>query len=187
MMELVEGPTLSERIRQGAVPLDEALRIARQIADALEDAHEKGIVHRDLKPGNIILRPDGTVKVLDFGLAKVTDKTPSGAFEHSQSPTLDPVSRVGLVVGTAAYMPPEQARGKLVDKRADIWAFGVILYEMLTGERPFAGETVSDTLIEVATKELRWEPIPAQARRLLRRCLEKTPSAGCGTSAPSPA
>jgi serine/threonine protein kinase len=128
VMELVEGPTLSERIRQGAVPLDEALKIARQIAAALEDAHEKGIVHRDLKPGNIILRPDGTVKVLDFGLAKVIDKTPSGEhFEHSQSPTLDPVSRVGMVVGTAAYMPPEQARGKLVDKRADIWAFGVIL------------------------------------------------------------
>ena len=103
-------------------------------------------MHRDLKPGNIILRPDGTVKVLDFGLAKVTDKTPSSErFEHSQSPTLDPVSRVGLVVGTAAHMPPEQARGKLVDKRAEIWAFGVILYEMLTGERPFAGETVSDT------------------------------------------
>jgi serine/threonine protein kinase len=176
VMELVEGPTLSERIRQGAVPLDEALQIARQIAGALEDAHEKGIVHRDLKPGNIILRPDGTVKVLDFGLAKVTDKTPSGeVFEHSQSPTLDPVSRVGVVVGTAAYMPPEQARGKLVDKRADIWAFGVILYEMLTGERPFAGETVSETLIEVATKEPPLEAIPAQARRLLRRCLEKDP------------
>jgi serine/threonine protein kinase len=177
VMELVEGPTLSERIQQGAVPLEEALEIARQLADALEAAHEKGIVHRDLKPGNIILRPDGTVKVLDFGLAKLTDKTPSGEqFEHSQSPTLDPVSRVGMVVGTAAYMPPEQARGKLVDKRADIWAFGVILYEMLTGERPFEGETVSDTLIEVATKEPDWEPIPAQARRLLRRCLEKDPN-----------
>jgi len=176
VMELVDGPTLSERIRQGAVPLDEALQIARRVADALEAAHEKGIVHRDLKPGNIILRPDGTVKVLDFGLAKVPEKTPSGEhFEHSQSPTLDPVSRVGAVVGTAAYMPPEQARGKLVDKRADIWAFGVILYEMLTGERPFEGETVSDTLIEVATKEPRWEPIPARARRLLRRCLEKDP------------
>jgi serine/threonine protein kinase len=176
VMELVEGLTLSERIRHGAVPLDEALHIARQIAEALEAAHEKGVVHRDLKPSNVILRPDGTVKVLDFGLAKVADKTPSGErFEHSQSPTLDPVSRVGLVVGTAAYMPPEQARGKLVDKRADIWAFGVILYEMLTGERPFAGETVSDTLIEVATKEPTWEPIPAQVRRLLRRCLEKDP------------
>src|SRR5579862_5142386 len=149
VLELVDGPTLSERIRQGTVPLDETLDIARQLADALEAAHEKGIVHRDLKPGNVILRPDGAVKVLDFGLAKVTDKTPSGErFEHSQSPTLDPVSGMGSVVGTAAYMAPEQARGKLVDKRADIWAFGVILYEMLTGERPFAGETISDTLIE---------------------------------------
>jgi serine/threonine protein kinase len=175
VMELVEGPTLAERIRRGAIKLDEAVNIARQIADALEAAHYQGIVHRDLKPGNIILRADGTVKVLDFGLAKVRDKTPSGEFEHSQSPTLDPISRVGVVVGTAAYMPPEQARGKLVDKRADIWAFGVILYEMLTGERPFAGETVSDTLIEVATKEPRWEPIPAPAQRLLRRCLEKDP------------
>jgi eukaryotic-like serine/threonine-protein kinase len=176
VMELVEGPTLTEKIRQGAVPLDEALQIARQIADALEAAHEKGIVHRDLKPGNIILRPDGTVKVLDFGLAKVTGNPSSGErFDHSQSPTLDPVSRVGVVVGTAAYMPPEQARGKLVDKRADIWAFGVIVYEMLTGERLFAGETVSDTLIEVATKEPDWKRIPARARRLLRRCLEKDP------------
>jgi serine/threonine protein kinase len=176
VMELVEGATLSERIRKGAVPLEEALLIARQIAGALEDAHEKGIIHRDLKPGNIILRPDGTVKVLDFGLAKVPDNVASGdRFDHSQSPTLDPVSRVGVVVGTAAYMPPEQARGKFVDKRADIWAFGVILYEMLAGERPFAGETVSDTLIEVATKEPDWEPIPAQAQRLLHRCLEKDP------------
>src|SRR5580658_513556 len=139
VMELVEGPTLAEKIRQGAVPLDEALPIARQIADALEAAHEKGIVHRDLKPGNIILRPDGTMKVLDYGLAKVTSNPSSGErFDHSQSPTSDPVSRVGVVVGTAAYMPPGQARGKLVDKRADIWAFGVIVYEMLTGERLFA-------------------------------------------------
>src|SRR5579871_6772687 len=176
VMELVEGPTLSERIRHGALPPDEALRIARQIADALEAAHEKGIVHRDLKPGNIILRPDGTIKVLDFGLAKVTGSPLSGEpFEHSQSPTLDPVSRVGTVVGTAAYMPPEQARGKMVDKRADIWAFGVIVYEMLTGERPFAGETISDTLIEVATKDPDLERVPAAGRGLVKRCLEKDP------------
>ena len=176
VMELVEGPTLVERIRQGAVPLDEALQIARQIAGALEDAHEKGIIHRDLKPGNIILRPDGTVKVLDFGLAKVTGNPSSGErSEDSQGPTLDPISRVGVVFGTAAYMPPEQARGKLVDKRADIWAFGVILYEMLSGERPFAGETVSDTLIEVATKEPDWQRIPVQVRRMLQRCLAKAP------------
>jgi len=117
VMELVEGPTLSERIRQGAIPLKEALQIATQIAEALEAAHEKGIVHRDLKPGNIMLRRDGAVKVLDFGLARVTGNSSSGErFEHSQSPTLEPVSRVGMVVGTAAYMPPEQARGKPIDK-----------------------------------------------------------------------
>ena len=135
VMELVEGPTLADRIEQGPIPVEESLRIAKQICDALEYAHERGIVHRDLKPANVKVTTEGAVKVLDFGLAKVPDKTPSGEiFEHSQSPTLDPVSRVGMVVGTAAYMPPEQARGKLVDKRADIWAFGVILYEMLTGD-----------------------------------------------------
>ncbi len=176
VMELVEGPTLSERIQQGAVPLEEAVQIARQIAAALEDAHEKGIVHRDLKPGNIILRPDGTVKVLDFGLAKVAGNPSSvESPENSQSPTLDPASQVGGIVGTADYMPPEQARGKPVDKRADIWAFGAILYEMLSGERPFVGETVADTLIEVATKEPDWGRIPARAQRLVRRCLEKDP------------
>ena len=176
VMELVEGPTLAQRIKQGAVPLDEALKIARQIADALEAAHEKGIVHRDLKPGNIKLRPDGTVKVLDFGLAKVIGATESGEPpEDSPTLTVDATTRMGVVIGTAAYMPPEQARGKTVDKRADIWAFGVVLYEMLTGERLFEGDTVSDTLIEVATKEPRWERVPAQAQRLLRRCLEKDP------------
>ena len=176
VMELVEGPTLAERIKQGAVPLDEALKIARQIGDALEAAHEKGIVHRDLKPGNIKLRLDGTVKVLDFGLAKVTDTTASGErTEHSPTLTVDAATRVGVVIGTAAYMPPEQARGKPVDKRADIWAFGVVMYEMLTGERLFEGETVSDTLVEVATKEPNWERVPARTERLLRRCLEKDP------------
>jgi serine/threonine protein kinase len=176
VMELVEGPTLSERIKQGAVPLEEALGIAKQIAEALEAAHEKGIVHRDLKPGNIKIRPDGTVKVLDFGLAKVTETADSsGRTEHSPTLTLDAATRVGAILGTAAYMPPEQARGKPVDKRADIWAFGVVLYEMLTGERLFEGETVSDTLIEVATKEPKWERVPAKVQRLLRRCLEKDP------------
>jgi len=176
VMELVEGPTLAQRIKQGAVPLGEALKIARQIADALEAAHEKGIVHRDLKPGNIKLRPDGAVKVLDFGLAKVIGATESGEpTEQSPTLTVDAATRMGVVIGTAAYMSPEQARGKVVDKRADIWAFGVVLYEMLTGERLFEGETGSDTLIEVATKEPKWERIPAQARRLLRRCLERDP------------
>jgi serine/threonine protein kinase len=176
VMELVEGVTLADEISHKSMPLDEALHISKQIAGALEEAHEKGIVHRDLKPGNIILRPDGTVKVLDFGLAKMTGNPASDErAQNSQSPTLDPASRAGGVVGTAEYMPPEQARGKPVDKRADIWAFGVILYEMLTGARPFVGETVSDTLIQVATKEPDWERVPAPARRLLRRCLQKDP------------
>jgi serine/threonine protein kinase len=180
VMELVEGPTLAERIKEGPVPLEEALVIAKQIADALEAAHEKGIVHRDLKPANIKIKPDGTVKVLDFGLAKMADPPESsGRPEHSPTLTLDAATRVGVVLGTAAYMPPEQARGKSVDRRADIWAFGVVLYEMLTGQRLFDGETVSDTLIEVATKEPDWDRIPAvpgkNVQRLLRRCLAKEP------------
>jgi eukaryotic-like serine/threonine-protein kinase len=181
VMELVEGPTIAERLKQGAVPLDEALAIAKQIADALEAAHENGVVHRDLKPANIKVRPDGTVKVLDFGLAKMAEPAEgSGRTENSPTLTLDAAAtRMGVVLGTAAYMPPEQARGKRVDRRADIWAFGVVLYEMLTGERLFEGETVSDTLIEVATKEPDWNRLAAapgkNVRRLLRRCLEKDP------------
>jgi len=176
VMELVEGPTLAERIREGAVPLEEALGIARQIADALEAAHEKGIVHRDLKPGNIKLRPDGTVKVLDFGLAKMGDASEANArAESSPTFTLEAASRVGMILGTAAYMAPEQARGKPVDKRADIWAFGVVLYEMLTGRRLFDGEDISETLAKVIQAEPRWDGIPARARRLLRKCLEKDP------------
>src|SRR6202161_156843 len=147
VMELVEGPTLAERIAQGPIPLAEALGIAKQIADALEAAHEKPIVHRDLKPGNIKIRPDGSVKVLDVGLAKSADQvevTPD-------SPTL--MSFPGMILGTAGYMSPEQARGKDVDKRADIWAFGVVLYEMLTAKRLFEGETISDTLAAVIKEE----------------------------------
>jgi predicted Ser/Thr protein kinase len=147
VMELVEGPTLAERIKQGALPLDEALKTAKQIADALEAAHEKGIVHRDLKPGNIKLRLDGAVKVLDFGLAKMTGATESGErAEHSPTLTLDAATSVGVVLGTAAYMSPEQARGKPVDKRADIWAFGVVLYEMLSGKRVFSGDGAADVI-----------------------------------------
>src|ERR1700689_1545521 len=140
VMELVEGPTLAERIAQGPIPLEEALEIAKQIANALEAAHEKGIVHRDLKPGNIKIRPDSSVKVLDFGLAK------SGELAEltSDSPTMLTVA--GMILGTAAYMAPEQACGKPVDKRADIWAFGVVLHEMLTGRRLFHGDTISETL-----------------------------------------
>ena len=134
VMELVEGPTLSDRIKEGPIPLEEALRIARQIADALEAAHEKGIVHRDLKPGNIKIKPDGTVKVLDFGLAKLRPVEVAPGTKPEDSPTISmAATSAGMILGTAAYMSPEQARGKPVDKRADIWAFGVVLYEMLTG------------------------------------------------------
>jgi serine/threonine-protein kinase len=176
VLELVEGPSLSDRIKQGAIPLDEALPIARQIADALEAAHEKGIIHRDLKPANIKIKPDGTVKVLDFGLAKMAQA--SACEDPEASPTLTltiPATVAGQIMGTAAYMAPEQARGKGVDKRADIWAFGVVLYEMLTGRRLFAGETISDTLAAVMAREPEWQRVPAQARRLLQRCLEKDP------------
>ncbi|MGH9258206.1 MAG: serine/threonine-protein kinase, partial [Vicinamibacterales bacterium] len=151
VMELVEGPTLAERISQGAVPVAEALPIAKQIAEALEAAHEHTIIHRDLKPANIKVRPDGVVKVLDFGLAKALEPagSPLGA---SQSPTITSpamMTGVGVVLGTAAYMSPEQARGKTVDKRGDIWAFGCVLYEMLSGRRAFAGDEVSDVLASV--------------------------------------
>jgi serine/threonine-protein kinase len=170
VMELVEGPTLADRIRQtGGVPVEEALTIARHIGDALEAAHEQGIIHRDLKPANIKIRPDGTVKVLDFGLAKTVG--PSAPATDSPAGA----SRTGEIVGTAAYMAPEQARGKAADRRADIWAFGVVLYEMLTGRRPFQGETISDTLAGVLTVEPEWELVPARAQRLLKSCLEKDP------------
>lgn len=171
VMELVEGPTLADRLAQGAICLEDALPIAKQLADALEAAHEQGVVHRDLKPANIKVRADGTVKVLDFGLAKTLD--PTGA-----APTVSfHASEAGHILGTAAYMAPEQARGMLVDKRADIWAFGCVLYEMLTGFRAFAGAELSDTLAFVLTKPPDWTALPAitppPIRRLLRRCLEK--------------
>ena len=144
VMELVEGPTLADRIRQGPIPVEEALAIAKQIADALEAAHEKGIVHRDLKPANVKVKSDDVVKVLDFGLAKIADAPEtSGRPEQSPTLTLDAATRMGTILGTAAYMSPEQARGKPTDRRADIWAFGVVLYEMLTGQRLFEGETLS--------------------------------------------
>lgn len=173
VMELVEGPTLAERIQQGAIPFDEAVRIARQIADALEAAHDKGIVHRDLKPGNIKIKPDGIVKVLDFGLAKLGG---IAAAVSDSSPTMTRgETEAGVILGTAAYMPPEQAKGREVDKRADIWAFGVVLHEMLTGKRLFHGETTTETLAAVIERAPRWDNVPAQARPLLRRCLEKDP------------
>jgi eukaryotic-like serine/threonine-protein kinase len=173
VMELVEGPTLADRLAEGPMPLDEALGVARQIAEALRAAHEKGIVHRDLKPTNIKLKPDGTVKVLDFGLATATSAAATGA-STADSPTFTMGStQVGTILGTAGYMAPEQARGKPVDKRADIWAFGVVLYEMLVGGKLFEAETVSDSLANILTKEPDFNRVPFQVRRLLRSCLQK--------------
>src|SRR5258708_2024196 len=158
VMELVEGPTLAERIAAGPIPLDEALPIARQIAEALEAAHEQNIVHRDLKPANVKLRADGVVKVLDFGLAKALEPTGGASPNVSQSPTITTpaMTQAGVILGTAAYMSPEQAKGRAVDQRSDVWAFGVVVYEMLTGRRPFGGEDVSDTLAQVLTKDPDW-------------------------------
>ena len=179
VMELAEGPTLAERIKQGPLPLDEALPIARQIADGLEYAHERGIIHRDLKPSNIKLTPDGQVKILDFGLAKALESDPA-AVDISSSPTISHLAtQAGIILGTAAYMSPEQARGKAVDRRADIWAFGCVLFEMLSGTSPFSGETTSDTLASVIRGEPDWsllpEAVPGRIRELLRRCLQKNP------------
>ncbi|MFN2446014.1 MAG: serine/threonine-protein kinase [Vicinamibacterales bacterium] len=184
VMEMVEGLTLAERISQGPLSVRESLGMASQIADALEAAHERGIVHRDLKPANAKITPSGDVKVLDFGLAKAVTG-------DARSPDLSVVTRegteAGVILGTAAYMSPEQARGLPVDKRTDIWAFGCVLFEMLCGGRPFPGETVSDTIATILTREPDWNRLPAAAparvTRLLRRCLEKDPSAGCATSA----
>jgi Tol biopolymer transport system component/tRNA A-37 threonylcarbamoyl transferase component Bud32 len=178
-LELVDGPTLADRIAQGPLPLDEALPIALQIVDALEAAHAQGIIHRDLKPANIKLRPDGTVKVLDFGLAKALDPRASdvSGASPSISPTLTAATELGMILGTAAYMSPEQARGKPVDKRADIWAVGCVLYEMITGQRAFPGDEITDVLAFVITKEPDWTALPATTppalRRLLHRCLHK--------------
>src|SRR5262245_31292791 len=168
VMELVEGES-----PQGPLPLDDALRIARQIASALQDAHAKNIVHRDRKPANIKVKADGTVKVLDFGLAKVSgDK---GVSSHD-SPTMSlAATQAGVILGTAAYMSPEQARGNEADKRSDIWAFGVVVYELLTGQPVFEGETISDVLAGVLRHEPNWSPVPENARRLVQRCLEKDP------------
>jgi len=177
VMELVEGSTLAQRIQQGALPLDESLGIARQIAGALEYAHEQGIVHRDLKPANVKVTTDGTVKVLDFGLAKAIENTPVTE-NISNSPTLSmAATQAGVILGTAAYMSPEQAKGKTVDRHADIWACGVVLYEMLAGKQLYEGETAPETLAHVITKEPSWDSLPAGTptaiRHLLERCLTK--------------
>jgi len=181
-LELVEGEDLAERLTRGAIPVDEAVAIAKQIAEGLEAAHEKGIVHRDLKPANLKLTRDGTVKILDFGLAKAYGGEAEAAAGGglSQSPTMSrQMTEAGVIFGTAAYMSPEQTRGATVDKRADIWAFGVVLFEMLTGKRLFTGETVSDTLAAVLRQEIDWKALPASTppglRRLLERCLDREP------------
>ena len=193
VMELVEGPTLADRMAvtppsrrpadagrmptlQAAIALDESLHIARQIGEALEAAHEKNITHRDLKPANVKVTPEGTVKVLDFGLAKAADDT-TVAGDPSSSPTLTAATQAGMIVGTAAYMAPEQARGQAADKRADIWSFGAVLFEMLSGQRAFPGETTSDVLASVLKADPDWKALPTSTPpsivRLLHRCLTK--------------
>jgi Tol biopolymer transport system component len=197
VMEFVDGATLADRIAEGAVPLAETLAIARQIAEALEAAHERGVVHRDLKPANIKIRPDGTVKLLDFGLAKTMEGTARSGRSLaalSQSPTLaspaafdsrsgwpeqrrGPFTQAGIILGTAAYMSPEQAKGKPADTRTDIWAFGVVLVEMTTGHRPFEGETISDTMAAILTREPDLTGVPPSLQHLVRLCLTKDPRA----------
>ncbi len=180
VMELVEGDDLSQRIARGAIPIDEALPIARQIAEALEAAHEQGIIHRDLKPANVKVRADGVVKVLDFGLAKALEPVSAGSTDAATSPTITSpamMTRIGVILGTADYMAPEQAKGRVADKRCDVWAFGCVLYEMLEGKRVFDGEDVSDTLASVLTREPDWSALPATTPpamvTLLKRCLER--------------
>jgi serine/threonine protein kinase len=177
VLELVEGPTLADRLAVGALPVDESLAVARQVIDALHAAHGRGVVHRDLKPSNIKIRDDGTVKVLDFGLAKMLDTVDAAGPSMAPTITSPAATRAGVILGTPAYMAPEQARGQTADARSDIWAFGVILYEMLTGVRPFDGRTVSEVISEVLKSEPDWNQLPAETpeniRRLLRRCLKK--------------
>src|SRR6516225_8802490 len=176
VLELVEGETLADRIARGPIPVEEAMRIALQICEALEAAHERGIIHRDLKPSNVKVTPEGKIKVLDFGLAKAIESTPVIGTQ-SNSPTLLSGGMAGMIVGTAAYMSPEQAKGRAVDRRTDIFAFGCVLYEMLTGKRTFDGDDVTDILGAVLRIEPDWSALPknspAALRNLLRLCLEK--------------
>src|SRR5262249_12998000 len=177
VMELVEGPTLAERIAQGPIPLEEAHPIDRQMTEALEYAHEHGIVHRDLKPANVKVTPDGNVKVLDFGLAKALQGE-SSLSDPATSPTLTAAAtQMGVILGTAAYMSPEQAKGATVDRRTDVWSFGVVVYEILTGKQMFGGDSVTDSLAAVLKTDPDWSALPQATppaiRRLLRGCLER--------------
>jgi eukaryotic-like serine/threonine-protein kinase len=180
VLELVDGPTLADRIAEGPIPLDEAVRIGRQIGDALQAAHEQGIIHRDLKPANIKVRPDGTVKVLDFGLAKALEPVAPAAGQPAAPTITSPaLTRMGVILGTAAYMSPEQAKGRAADKRSDVWAFGCVLFEMLTGRRPFEGQEVSDTLASVLKSDPEWQALPSlppSVRALVEGCLKKDPN-----------
>ena len=175
VMELVEGEDLGQRIAHGAIPVNDALPIARQIAEALDAAHEHGIIHRDLKPANIKVRPDGIVKVLDFGLAKALERPAQTAAAAESSTQGVDVTRVGLILGTPAYMSPEQAQGGLVDERSDIWSFGVVLFEMLTGRRAFEASSFAETLGAVMTRRLDFRSIEPPARQLIEWCLERDP------------
>ena len=179
VLELVDGPTLAEVIAGGPLPLDETLTIARQIADALEAAHDKGIIHRDLKPANIKIASHGPVKVLDFGLAKVWEGAPGALLSGTPTVTSSQLGQ-GTILGTPAYMSPEQARGRTLDKRTDIWSFGCVVFEMLTGRTAFGGETISDTIARVLERDVDWSTlpptVPTRIRDLMRRCLQKDPN-----------